>query len=206
MWLPCYSISGGARPWLLVVGAIAVVARIATPTSAFYLPGLAPQDYKEGDLVPLHVNSITPSSGDTVRKPESVVSYSFYDSRFHFCQPPGNPQPVNEWLGSILFGDRIFTSAFEIRMLKVENCKLLCASSIPQDDASFVARRISEGYSFNWLLDGLPVAMQRQGERVEDTSYSIGFEMGREDVEAEQGEVGRPSIYNHYDLTVEYHT
>jgi hypothetical protein len=40
----------------------------------------------------------------------------YYAPEFHFCQPEGGPQKVSESLGSILFGDRIFTSAFDVRL------------------------------------------------------------------------------------------
>lgn len=45
----------------------------------------------------------------------SLIAYDYYDKRFHFCQPEGGPEPRPESLGSILFGDRIFTSAFQVR-------------------------------------------------------------------------------------------
>jgi hypothetical protein len=39
-------------------------------------------------------------------------------ARLHFCQPEGGPQKQPESLGSILWGDRIFNSPFEINMLE----------------------------------------------------------------------------------------
>jgi hypothetical protein len=84
---------------------------------AFYLPGVAPHNYKKGDLVPLYVNSLTPivSSNSQLK---SVISYDYYYEPFHFCQPEGGPQKQSESLGSILFGDRIFNSPFQVRLAK----------------------------------------------------------------------------------------
>lgn len=79
--------------------------------NAFYLPGVAPIDYANGDNVPLYVNSLTPMSNQQLK---SLLAYDYYDPRFHFCQPEGGPQQQSESLGSIMFGDRIFSSPFQV--------------------------------------------------------------------------------------------
>lgn len=79
-------------------------------SQALYLPGVAPNDYDLGNDVPLFVNSLTPMS--SLQK--SVLSYDYYDDRFHFCVPDGGPKKQAESLGSVLFGDRIFTSKFQV--------------------------------------------------------------------------------------------
>lgn len=78
---------------------------------AFYLPGVAPHDYNKGELVTLNVNSLTPSSTQQVK---SVISYDYYYDQFHFCKPVNGTQEQAESIGSILFGDRIFNSPFEV--------------------------------------------------------------------------------------------
>lgn len=77
---------------------------------ALYLPGVAPIDYDKGEGVDLFVNSLTPMSSAQ----KSVLSYDYYDERFHFCSPEGGPKKQAESLGSVLFGDRIFTSPFQV--------------------------------------------------------------------------------------------
>jgi transmembrane 9 superfamily protein 2/4 len=79
-------------------------------SQALYLPGVAPNDYDVGSTVPLYVNSLTPMSSQQ----KSVLSFDYYDERFHFCQPEGGPKKQTESLGSVLFGDRIFTSKFKV--------------------------------------------------------------------------------------------
>ena len=81
-------------------------------TSAFYLPGVAPNDYTDNVNVPLYVNSLTPTSNQQLK---SVLAFDYYDPRFHFCQPEDGPKKQSESLGSILFGDRIFNSPFEVK-------------------------------------------------------------------------------------------
>src|SRR5213078_967291 len=99
-------------------------------TSAFYIPGLVPTSYAPGDRVPLNVNHLTPAS-QRDDKVHSVFSYDYYYESFHFCQPkPDGPKAVSESLGSILFGDRIMSSPFELRMAKNEACKALCEAQM----------------------------------------------------------------------------
>src|SRR6478735_1580514 len=93
-----------------------LAALLAAPqlVSAFYLPGVAPTSYKQDDAVPLNVNSIRPVAGSDAML-HSVVSYDYYHPLFQFCRPPAGPQDVGASLGSILFGDRIKTSPFELK-------------------------------------------------------------------------------------------
>jgi transmembrane 9 superfamily protein 2/4 len=124
-----------------------LAAFLAAPdlTTAFYLPGVAPTSYKQGDLVPLHVNRLTPAASNIDGTLKSVVSYDYYHAAFHFCRPKPPPEYVSESLGSILFGDRIMTSAFELKMATNETCKQLCRDDtfkFDQSSAHFVNRRI----------------------------------------------------------------
>ncbi|OAA49057.1 Nonaspanin (TM9SF) [Beauveria brongniartii RCEF 3172] len=174
---------------------------IAAPqlASAFYLPGVAPTSYKVGDSVPLHVNSIKPIAGPQDARLHSVVSFEYYHPGFGFCKPEGGPKYVSESLGSILFGDRIMTSPFQLSMKKEETCKQLCEVEYSENAVDFLRNSIFEGYSLNWLVDGLP-AGQRIEDRLTGTSfYSPGFFMGGFD------EADNIMLNNHYDIFVEYH-
>ncbi|KAM3536280.1 hypothetical protein MY4038_000438 [Beauveria bassiana] len=167
--------------------------------SAFYLPGVAPTSYKVGDSVPLHVNSIKPIAGPQDARLHSVVSFEYYHPGFGFCKPEGGPEYVSESLGSILFGDRIMTSPFQLSMKKEETCKQLCEVEYSANAVEFLRDRIFEGYSLNWLVDGLP-AGQRIEDRLTGTSfYSPGFFVGGFD------EADNVVLNNHYDIFVEYH-
>ncbi|KAM3565719.1 hypothetical protein MY1884_000028 [Beauveria asiatica] len=167
--------------------------------SAFYLPGVAPTSYKVGDSVPLHVNSIKPIAGPQDARLHSVVSFEYYHPGFGFCKPEGGPEYVSESLGSILFGDRIMTSPFQLSMKKEETCKQLCEVEYSANAVDFLRNRIFEGYSLNWLVDGLP-AGQRIEDRLTGTSfYSPGFFMGGFD------DADNIVLNNHYDIFVEYH-
>ncbi|ANB11817.1 Emp70p [Sugiyamaella lignohabitans] len=167
----------------------------------FYLPGVAPTDYEKDERVPLFVNSMTPSNFyGSANGLTSVVPYDYYFRAFHFCQPEGGPKRQSESLGSILFGDRIFNSPFELYMLKNETCKTLCTAKYPFRDTLFVIRKIWSEYNFNWLIDGLPAAHEVQDESTGTSFYSAGFPLGSANYEKEEF-----FIHNHYDIKIEYH-
>ncbi|EEQ34301.1 Transmembrane 9 superfamily member 2 [Microsporum audouinii] len=178
-----------------------VLLSLLTPalSSAFYLPGVAPTSYDAGQKVPLHVNHLTPAVAQDAQV-HSVFSYDYYHPAFHFCRPKDGPKDVRESLGSIIFGDRILTSPFELHMAKNETCKLLC-SEVKFDGMSsqFVNHRIWQGYNINWLIDGLPAAQINTDEQTNEQFYSPGFLLG--DINSD----GQSFLHNHYDINIEYH-
>ncbi|KAI8617330.1 hypothetical protein BC830DRAFT_116023 [Chytriomyces sp. MP71] len=84
-----------------------ITAALASLASAYYLPGFPPQDYEEGDPVQLTVNALT--SMDS----RSLLPYDYYYPKFHFCKPE-KLEVERESLGSVLFGDRLYNSPFEV--------------------------------------------------------------------------------------------
>jgi transmembrane 9 superfamily protein 2/4 len=188
------------RTQIPACGAIlaSLLALAPSPGSAFYFPGVAPTSYKNGEKVPLFVNHLTPANSQSDPKLRSVFSFDYYHPPFHFCQPDDGPQYIRESLGSILFGDRIQTSPFELKMGQNESCKALCSTqTFSPLDSKFVNSRIYQGYDLNWLIDGLPAAqLVRVGD--DDPFYSPGFALGS--VEQDQ-----PTFNNHYNFYIDYH-
>lgn len=175
------------------------------PAAAFYLPGVAPVDYDEGQKVELLVNALTPgwSVGSTPFK-HSVISMDYYDtSAFHFCEPEGGPKKQTESIGAILFGDRIYNSPYDIRMKRNDACHVLCSSTYNPADAYFISRRISFDLMQNWLIDGLPAAHQVTQDSGNEVVYIPGFPLGYM-----SGDEEHPSYYfnNHYNIEIEYHS
>jgi transmembrane 9 superfamily member 2/4 len=169
-------------------------------TSGFYLPGVAPTSYDEGELVPLHVNKIIPIQSENDQQLRSAFSYEYYNRLFHFCEPEGGAKDVGpESLGAVIFGDRIKTSPFELKMKKNETCKKLCEPRKFQPrGAQFFNNRIRQNYAYNWLVDGLP-AGQMYATPDKEIFYSRGFPLGKVEGNAS------PQVYNHYNIIVEYH-
>ncbi|CAG8605200.1 2773_t:CDS:10, partial [Paraglomus occultum] len=166
--------------------------------ASFYLPGVAPTDYKKNSTVELLVNSLTPGILPQTQQLKSVIPYDYYNDKFHFCKP-ADLSMQSESLGSILFGDRIFKSRFELNMQIPVDCKILCDDvvTIPPADAKFINARIRENYVINWLIDGLPAATNLiDGKKF----YSgVGFGLGQ------VTSSGIPHFNNHYKIIVKVH-
>lgn len=185
------------RATRFALAAAAVAVTSVVPAAAFYLPGTAPRDYAAGDDLNVYVNAVTPLLNSTLH---SLISYDYYDERFHFCSPEGGPQKQPESLGSILFGDRILTSPLDLKMLKNESCVTICKSQVPKDAVGFINDRIMEHYGLNFIVDGLPSAELMMDTKTGETfldaqGFSLGFVSGD----------GVPHINTHYDITIQYH-
>lgn len=184
LWRPCIAL-------LTFSGAV----------SAFYLPGVAPTSYKKGQQVPLNVNRLTPGEVATDHQLHSVFSFDYYHPAFKFCKPEGEPKYVSESLGSILFGDRIMSSPYDLKMLEDNGvCKALCEKQEFNDkSARFVNARILDFYNLNWLVDGLPAGIPWTDGSTNTSYFQRGFPLGSLD------EQGTAYLHNHYDINIDYH-
>lgn len=101
---------------ILLAGLLLVASCLVPATEAFYLPGSAPRSFAPGDPVPLLVNALQPQISSKKRL-QSLLPYDYYNPAFHFCRPGDGktePKKVSESLGSVLFGDRLYESPFEV--------------------------------------------------------------------------------------------
>ncbi|KAG7098584.1 hypothetical protein E1B28_000513 [Marasmius oreades] len=181
---------------------------LSSSALAFYLPGAAPRNYARGEKIDLFVNALTPMlAGNDNAKLKSLINYDYYNPRFHFCQPEGGPQKQPESLGSILFGDRIFDSPYDIRMLENNGtCQTLCTVDVPPEDAKFINDRIIEDYALNWLVDGLPAAEMKMDTRNGDMFFDMGFNLGNDnDNDNDEEPFDTPALNNHYEIVLRYH-
>ena len=169
---------------------------LPTVVFSFYLPGVAPVEYKPDEKVPLLVNALTAK--------DSLLPFDYYHPSFDFCKP-ASVQSQRESLGAILFGDRLFTSSFELFALKNEHCKVLCKKEVDGNTVQFLKERIEEEYSFNWVVDGLPAAQiymddSYKEDKTKDAGifYIAGFPLG-------WVEFDTYLLNNHYNIVVKYH-
>ena len=146
-----------------------------------------------------------------------LLQDDYYNPAFRFCEPEGGPKSQGESLGSILFGDRIFNSPYQVRHKTIHHyhtynlesqismlqdngtCRALCTQEVPAEDAKFINERIREDYAINWLIDGLPAAELKKDNRTGDIFFDMGFNLG--DDEGEYQEM--PALNNHYDIVLE---
>jgi transmembrane 9 superfamily protein 2/4 len=98
----------------MVISALSMFAMVSQ-VHAFYLPGVAPRTFKEGQNVQIKVQTLVSS--------ESQLQFDYY--QLPFCKPE-HVVDVPENLGEALTGDKAHTSAFEARMRVNEYCKTLC--------------------------------------------------------------------------------
>ena len=167
--------------------------------SAFYLPGLTPTNYQKDDLVQLNVNHLTPSVSQRDQNVRSVFSFDYYHHAFRFCSPADGAQHASESLGSILFGDRIQSSLFQLHMGQNETCKAVCNEvTFEARDAKFVNRRIWQNYNLNMLIDGLPAGQEYIDEQSMTALYQPGFPLGKVDKEK------NPVLNNHYNFLIDF--
>lgn len=88
-------------------------------------------------------------------------------------------------------------------MLQNDTCRQLCTSTIPAEDGKFINDRIREDYELNWLVDGLPAAEMKMDTKSNTIFYDAGFQLGTTD---EEGSSSRPTLNNHYEIVMRYHT
>ncbi len=168
--------------------------------ACFYLPGVSPSSYSHGDKLELNVNALTPSISRHDEQIHAVVGFDYYHPALHFCQPEGGPQSRRESLGSILFGDRIQSSPFDLRMGINETCKIACKGDKFDDrSAKFANQRIEQAYKVNFLVDGLPAAELREDPLTGERYASPGFPLGKWEDD------GTKHLNNHWDIIIDYH-
>lgn len=156
--------------------------------SAFYLPGVAPTEYQQGDWVELKVNKLTST--------KTQLPYRFYV--LPYCKPKElHMSAVN--LGEILMGESVESSPFNIRMDTNETCKLLCKEKIElgQKEKADFKRMIDQDYQVNWLVDNLPAAMKFAKKKDKTTSYVLGFPVGTK-------EDDKHFVNNHWHIALQY--
>jgi len=168
---------------------LVLAAFVAAPAGAYYLPGMAPIQYKEGSVVDLKVNKLT--------SVKTQLPYAYYT--LPFCKPPVITESV-ENLGEILTGDMIENSPYEIKMLEDTDCKVLCTVTLTAKQKEKFRSMIDDEYLVNWLVDSLPAATRfvKKGADGGEFTYMDGFPVGVE-------QMGRYFIHNHVKLDLKYH-
>ncbi|GFH09283.1 transmembrane 9 superfamily member, partial [Haematococcus lacustris] len=103
---------------------------------AFYLPGVAPQDFKRKDVMYLKVNKLSSI--------KNQLPYEYYS--LPYCRPEKIVQSA-ENLGEVLRGDRIENSLYQIQMRVDEQCKFLCRiDSLSSAQAKAFRLKIEDDY------------------------------------------------------------
>ena len=86
-------------------GALICIAALLLQAEAFYLPGVAPRDYKQGEEVKVKVVQLSST--------KTQLPYEYY--LLDFCKPADDPSVQAENLGEVLQGHRILLSPYKVR-------------------------------------------------------------------------------------------
>jgi transmembrane 9 superfamily member 2/4 len=86
--------------------------------NGFYLPGVAPHSFKDGEKVDLKVNKLSST--------HTQLPFDYYSLKY--CRPKEGIKSYSENLGEFLSGDRIENSPYEINM----NMEVFCPPASPQ--------------------------------------------------------------------------
>eukprot|EP00976_Prorocentrum_cordatum_P007685 153275-Prorocentrum_minimum.AAC.2 len=163
---------------------------------AFYLPGVAPQDYARDDTVNLKVNKLSST--------RTQLPYDYYS--LPYCRPDPIVKSA-ENLGEVLRGDRIENSLYHIEIRLDEQCKVVCKiDALTLFQAKVFKTKIDEEYRVNMILDNLPVGMVkiREENGLPVKTYERGFPVGFKAAIEEGGEQ-KHFLHNHLRFTILYH-
>mmetsp|Transcript_4849 Transcript_4849/g.11573 ORF Transcript_4849/g.11573 Transcript_4849/m.11573 type:complete len:526 (-) Transcript_4849:621-2198(-) len=180
---------------LYVLACLALVALSNHACHAFYLPGVNPQSFADGESVKLKVNKMTSS--------QTLLPVEYY--KLPFCQPPEGAKMDNENLGEFLAGDRIESSPYVLNMKKEVYCQQVCVADLGKAEQAGmkknkVVRAINHGYHNNWIVDNLSAASIVEDDTSVTTRYWQGFPIGFIHEETQKA-----YIHNHVNIEIMYH-
>ena len=173
---------------------ILTVCYLSTIASgAYYLPGVTPNSFKDGDTVLLKSSKVTSTN--------TPLQYDYYDLPFCVREEKGGGKSSStaENIGERLSGDTVTTSPYELRVKKDEACVALCRKQHTHKEIAFFKQMIDAEYRVNWLLDNIPVAVRNDELVYVSRGYPVGFV-------ATSGKKKQPQhyLFNHVRIIVRY--
>ena len=183
-----------------LTGAVLILAAAvaaASPSGAFYLPGIAPVAYEEGAKAEVLAARLTSA--------KNKVPYDIYS--LPLCKPPaGSPRNSRHLsLGQVLVGERAQLTGFELNVLVPATCKVLCEFQVPLGEPlRRLHRRITDEYVVRLNLDNMPVVTRLTHAAAATAaqaapSFMLGYPLGFSDAS------GAAYLYNHLKFRVLYH-
>jgi transmembrane 9 superfamily protein 2/4 len=133
------------RP-VAVLAAFVVLALFSTCGDAFYLPGVAPQEFSQGDIIHPRVGRVSSA--------KTHIPFDYYD--LPLCPPVGKAKDAPANLGEILTGDRYHDAPFELVALQNETCKEICQLGQSAEAFKLLRALIVDGYDVRMRIDNMP--------------------------------------------------
>jgi len=174
------------RPVMLVL----LLGLLSQPASMFYVPGVAPEDFKDKD--PIDVRAVKMTSAHT------QLPFEYYS--LEFCKPKsGVVEYFSENIGQIIRGERIVNTPYIVQMNTNEECKVLCQDKKWDVKASAEAGyRIEHEYFVHLIMDNLPCATRFSMPDTGEVQYEPGYRLGYHNN-------GKNYINNHLKFVLKYH-
>lgn len=133
---------------------------LAAAAQAFYLPGVAPNEYADGDRVDVKAVKLT-----STKRP---LPYQYY--YLPFCRPDKITN-TRENLGEVLHGDRITNTPYDVHMNVNVSCQLLCRGdkflekSYNKKQVAQFERFITQQYRAHWSAANKGRRKEEKGRR-----------------------------------------
>ena len=158
---------------VVLAASLVLIGAGSGAVQAFYLPGVAPREFSNGEAVEVKVSSLSSR--------KTKIPYSYYD--FAVCTPKDGVDHAAENLGEVLVGDRIESTPYKVGMAENKKCTVLCKVDLDEEKLKNLRRLVTEEYNVNMLADNLPAATSistGDGSDVEDADvyYSMGWPTG----------------------------
>ncbi|CAF0743885.1 unnamed protein product [Rotaria sordida] len=162
------------------------------PIVPFYIPGVAPLDFRKGENVEVKAVKMTST--------KTQLPYDYYDVAAH-CKPLNGTIYKSENLGEILRGDRIVNTKFKVGMDTNVQCRTLCKDMyLTLEQSKTLGKRIRNNYYVHLLIDNLPCATKFQNVDTREIFYEHGYRLGIYTKEPEA-----MYLNNHLIMRLHYH-
>ena len=153
----------------------------------YYLPGVTPNAWDDGESVALKTNHVTST--------QSPIQYDYYD--LPFCKKSKKTKAKSDNIGETLSGDSVTVSPYELKMKKDETCQVLCRKEHKKAEVAMFRSMIDQEYRIHWLLDNLPVAERNSELGYVTRGYAVGFTLIKNKKPLHY-------LYNHVRIVVRY--
>uniref|UniRef100_V9IL94 Transmembrane 9 superfamily member n=1 Tax=Apis cerana TaxID=7461 RepID=V9IL94_APICE len=154
--------------------AIFVIICLLIETNGFYVPGVAPVEFKKGQKIDVKAVKMTST--------HTQLPYDYYS--IPFCVPKnGSKDYKSENLGEVLRGDRIVSTPYEVSMAENIMCRLLCHGpnelmTWNEKESQLVIERIQHDYTVHLLIDNLPAATKKVQKDTNNVIVYHGYRLG----------------------------
>ncbi|KOC62710.1 Transmembrane 9 superfamily member 4 [Habropoda laboriosa] len=155
--------------------AILVIISLLIETNGFYVPGVAPVEFKRGQKIDVKAVKMTST--------HTQLPYEYYS--IPFCIPKkGTLIYKSENLGEVLRGDRIVNTPYEVSMAENITCSLLCHGhndghiTWNEEESQRVIERIQHDYTVHLLIDNLPAATKKVHKDSNNVIVYHGYRLG----------------------------